>query len=501
MISVCMATYNGERFIREQIESILIQLTDVDELVISDDSSTDSTLKIIDSFNDKRIKKITQNTFHNPIYNFECALKNAQGDIIILADQDDIWVDNKVNEIKLYLGKYKYDLVVTDCSIIDENNNVLVPSIFEKLKSGPGLIKNLFKNSYLGCCMAFKKSILSKALPFPKHIPMHDIWLGFVAELFFKPYFIKKQLTLYRRHAKNESTTSRLISNNVIFKKVFIRFNLLKRIPLLIMRKYTKKNRYEASYFMHPPKISIITVCYNSEKTLQETIDSVITQSYNNIEYIIVDGASTDKTKQIIEENKAKINIFISEPDKGIYDAMNKGIKIASGDIIGILNSDDIFYDNKVIENVITCFINNNIDAVYGNIVYFKKNNYNQIVRYWKTKKMSKYYFENGNIPPHPSLFVKKIIYNEIGVYQAQFKTAADYEFMLRVFKIHQYKPYFLNQTLVKMRMGGTSTKNLKNIIIGNKEIYKAWKMNKLKVPSQLYIMRLIKKIKQLMCK
>lgn len=248
-------------------------------------------------------------------------------------------------------------------------------------------------------------------------------------------------------------------------------------------------------------KVSIITVCYNSEKTLQDTIDSVTEQAYENIEYIIIDGNSTDNTKQILEKNKNKIDVIVSEPDKGIYDAMNKGIKNASGNIIGILNSDDIFYDNQVIKNVINCFSNDSIDAVYGNIIYFKTNNYNKIVRRWKSKKYFPRFFENGNVPPHPSLFVKKKVYDEIGMYYPNFKISSDYEFMLRAFKIHKYNPYFLNQILVKMRIGGASTKNIKNILIGNKEIYQAWKMNNLRVPRQLYIMRFMKKIRQMKIK
>jgi glycosyltransferase involved in cell wall biosynthesis len=246
-------------------------------------------------------------------------------------------------------------------------------------------------------------------------------------------------------------------------------------------------------------KISIITVCFNSERTIEDTIRSVISQDYPLIEYIIVDGDSKDKTLEILAKNRANISRQISEPDKGIYDAMTKGIFMATGDIIGILNSDDIFASNTILSDIIKVFVTNpEIDAVYGNITYFKDEFPDKITRTWITKPYYSKFFDNGEVPPHPSLFVKKSVYDAIGAYFPDFKITADYEFMLRAFKVCAYKPYYLNKFIVSMRMGGESTKNLKNILIGNKEIIRAWKMNNLKPPIYFWFLRSIKKVLQL---
>ena len=181
MISVCIATYNGGKYIKEQIDSILLQLGRKDEIIISDDSSTDDTLSIIKSYNDPRIKIFFNKSTHSPIFNFENAIRNAKGSYIFLADQDDIWLPNKINNTVDLLKQY--DLVVSDCKVVDQNLNVLEESFFYKRNSGTGFCKNLFKNTYLGCCMAFRKEILCYILPFPKRIAMHDIWIGLSVEL------------------------------------------------------------------------------------------------------------------------------------------------------------------------------------------------------------------------------------------------------------------------------------------------------------------------------
>ena len=173
MISVCMPTYNGEKFILQQLRSILSQLQQNDEIIISDDSSTDNTINIIKSFNDKRIVIWENNHFYSPVFNVENALKHAKGDYIFLSDQDDIWVDKKVEKMLKYLSDY--DLVISNASIIDSNENVITKSYFSWKNSGKGFWKNFYKNTYIGCNMAFNKKILELALPFPKKIAMHDI--------------------------------------------------------------------------------------------------------------------------------------------------------------------------------------------------------------------------------------------------------------------------------------------------------------------------------------
>ncbi|HTE01132.1 MAG TPA: glycosyltransferase family 2 protein [Mucilaginibacter sp.] len=245
-------------------------------------------------------------------------------------------------------------------------------------------------------------------------------------------------------------------------------------------------------------KISIITVCYNSEKTIETTIQSVISQDYPNIEYIIVDGKSKDGTMDIVNKYKENIAKSISEPDKGLYDAMNKGIDMATGSIIGILNSDDLFFSNSTISEIAAAFEGSRqVDAVYGNITFFKGDATEDRIRTWITKPYYPKFFDHGEVPPHPALFVKKSVYDVIGAYFASFKLASDYEFMLRAFKVHGYTPLHLDQIIVKMRMGGESTKSFKNTIIANKEVSASWKMNNIKPPAYFWMLRIGKKILQ----
>ncbi len=212
-ISVCIATYNGEKYIYQQLESILKQLKNNDEVIISDDSSTDRTPQIISDFKDDRIKIYPNNTFYSPIFNFENALNKASGDLIFLSDQDDIWEGNKVELISQLLQKY--DLVVSDCSIIDGEGKVTVDSFFKIRKSGKGLFKNLYKNTYLGCCMAFNQKILKKAMPFPKSLPMHDMWIGLVCDLYGKSFFCDAKLIKYRRHSGNATAAGKITESGL----------------------------------------------------------------------------------------------------------------------------------------------------------------------------------------------------------------------------------------------------------------------------------------------
>jgi glycosyltransferase involved in cell wall biosynthesis len=223
-VSVCMAVYNGERFIEEQMASILPQLSYSDELIISDNWSTDRTQELITQFKDCRIKLIRNVEFTNLISNFENALKNASGDILFLADCDDIWKPTKVEAMKSLLGAY--DLVVSDCEIIDAKGEVIADSFFASSHPHRGLIRNVIKNSYIGCCMAFKRRILELALPFPKNIPMHDVWIASLAELFGETHFCRERLMSYRRHGSNASTTGEK-SKYSIPEKIGLRVRLM----------------------------------------------------------------------------------------------------------------------------------------------------------------------------------------------------------------------------------------------------------------------------------
>ncbi len=233
-------------------------------------------------------------------------------------------------------------------------------------------------------------------------------------------------------------------------------------------------------------KISIITVCYNSENTLEDTIQSVKEQSFKNIEYIIVDGNSKDHTLDIIKKNKGIITKWISEPDKGLYDAMNKGIQMATGDIVGIINSDDLFCDDKAIDKVIKEFENNpELDGVYADLYYVDQNNTDRIVRKWVSGKQRK--FKYGWHPGHPTLYLKKEIYDKYGLFDLDFKLAADFEIMLRFIEKHKIKIHYLPEFLVKMRLGGTTNESWKNIYDQNLECIRAFKKNELEVNSILY--------------
>lgn len=227
-ISVCMATYNGEQFIRDQIASILTQLGDEDELVISDDGSTDYTLSIIREFQDDRIKLVLNNERKGIIGNFENSLRASRGDIVFLADQDDWWAPNKIPLMTDLL--VEYDLVVCDAELVDSNGNVVNDSFFAQNRSKMGLVNNFVKNSYLGCAMGFKRHILEVALPFPDRLPMHDWWLGLIAEIYGQTCFAPQKLIKHRLHDSNASPTGKVSGYNMATKIGFrlrIGFSLL----------------------------------------------------------------------------------------------------------------------------------------------------------------------------------------------------------------------------------------------------------------------------------
>jgi len=225
-------------------------------------------------------------------------------------------------------------------------------------------------------------------------------------------------------------------------------------------------------------KISIITAVYNNRDEIEIAINSVLSQTYKNIEYIIVDGGSTDGTVEIINRHIDKISRFISEPDKGIYDALNKGLSIASGDIIGLLHSDDIFASNMVIEKIAETFIQGNYDAVYGDLEYVSKTDTSKVIRYWKSSQFDAANFYEGWMPPHPTLFMKKKIYEEYGNFDTSYKIASDYDLMLRTLASGKIEAKYIPIVITRMRLGGTSNKNLKNIWRKSFEDWQALRRN-----------------------
>lgn len=225
------------------------------------------------------------------------------------------------------------------------------------------------------------------------------------------------------------------------------------------------------------PLVSIITVSYNSAATIRETIESVIAQSYKNIQYIIIDGNSKDNTCDIVNEYRDKISVFISEKDQGIYDAMNKGLARATGDYIGILNSDDLYKDNTVIENIVNLFITYNKKIVSSSIEIFKDQPSN-IIRKYSAVVWRKWMFRIGWQPPHPGFFVHKSVYEKTGNFDAEFKIGADFDFMLRCLLVHRFDLQKTNLISVSMRAGGESQKSLKNIIKTNREDHLSLRKN-----------------------
>lgn len=235
MISVCMATYNGGKYIKEQIDSILPQLGENDELVVSDDGSKDNTFSIIESYGDERIKLLYNHGKHGFVGNFENALKQCKGDFIFLSDQDDIWKENKVSVV---MGKLKdYSLVIHDAEIVDGEGNSKGYTYSSGMHHSSSFLMNLWKTRWLGCCMAFRREVLNYCLPFPNKIEGHDYWIGMMGMLKFRYLFMPDVLICYRRHGGNVSPSGEK-SPNSLFYKIFVkRWNLLKAIAISILFK------------------------------------------------------------------------------------------------------------------------------------------------------------------------------------------------------------------------------------------------------------------------
>ena len=246
-------------------------------------------------------------------------------------------------------------------------------------------------------------------------------------------------------------------------------------------------------------KISIVTVTYNSAVTLRDTMESVLAQTYKEIEYIVVDGASKDGTVNIIREYEPKFEgrmRWVSEKDRGLYDALNKGFRMAIGDVIGIINSDDLLAEPQAIEKVMNVFMQNkHADAVYADLFYVAQHDTSKIIRNWVSGKQRP--FRYGWHPAHPTFYVKREIYQKYGLFDLDFKLAADFELMLRLIERYHIKTVYLQEPLARMRLGGATSKNLKNIIKGNRECIQAFKKNELPVGILYPFYRLLPKLRQ----
>lgn len=244
-------------------------------------------------------------------------------------------------------------------------------------------------------------------------------------------------------------------------------------------------------------KISIITVTYNSAQTLEQTIQSVLSQTYQNVEYVVVDGKSTDGTLNVIEKYRHRISQFVSEKDNGLYDALNKGINLCTGDIIGILHADDFYTDKSVLADIAGAFERNYSEAVYADLYYVDRSNTDKLIRKWKSGKYKENSFLYGWMPPHPTFFVKRGVYERYGVFNTNFRTSADYELMLRFIHKNKIKTVYLEKFIVKMRMGGQSNASLNNRVKANHEDRKAWQVNGLKPYFFTLYLKPLRKIKQ----
>ena len=245
------------------------------------------------------------------------------------------------------------------------------------------------------------------------------------------------------------------------------------------------------------PKISIITVCYNSAKTIEDTIQSVINQTYDNIEYIIIDGLSTDNTLEIVNKYQDKIFKVVSEKDAGLYDAINKGIGLATGEIIANINSDDFYIDNNVIADVVAKMEEDKSDTLYADLYYVDAVDTNKITRNWVSGEYKSGMFFKGWMPPHPTFFVRKSVYDSYGKFNLELKSAADYEIMLRFIHKHECSIAYLPRVVVKMRVGGVSNSSIKNRLKANREDKRAWEMNGIKPKPYTLIFKPLSKVLQ----
>jgi glycosyltransferase involved in cell wall biosynthesis len=246
---------------------------------------------------------------------------------------------------------------------------------------------------------------------------------------------------------------------------------------------------------MQDLKISLITVAFNAQNTIDCCINSVVRQKFNNIQYIVIDGGSTDNTTQIIDQYKNKIDLYVSEPDKGIYDAMNKGIALATGDIIGTLNADDFFADEDILNDVAIAFAEQKINILYGDLDYV--NSEGQIIRKWRSGKYKSGSFNWGWMPPHPTFYCRRKLFEELGNYSLNYGSAADYELMLRFIHSNKANVFHLNKVMVKMVIGGVSNKSLSNRVKAMRFDLRAMRNNDILLPVITLILKPLRKILQ----
>ena len=248
-------------------------------------------------------------------------------------------------------------------------------------------------------------------------------------------------------------------------------------------------------------KISIITATYNSSKNIRSAISSLGEQDFSNIEWIVIDGASKDNTVENIKKYYSQPLQILSEKDKGIYDALNKGISLATGDVIGFLHSDDLLASNDILKKIAEIFHQKDVDGVYGNLQYVTKEDTSNIIRHWKSQDFRPSLLKKGWMPAHPTLFLKKEVYEKHGLFNLEYKIAADYDLILKVFSDRSLKFHYLPEVITKMRVGGASNRSIKNILQKSSEDFKALKKNKIKNPAKVLALKNLRKLSQFISK
>ena len=244
-------------------------------------------------------------------------------------------------------------------------------------------------------------------------------------------------------------------------------------------------------------KISVITVCYNAADTIAETLESVVAQRYLDVEHIVIDGASTDSTLKIIEPYAARLSAVFSEPDRGVYDAMNKGLARATGEVVGFLNADDVYMHPEVLARIAATMADPEIDACYADLVYVDRVQTNRVVRHWTSRDYTPGLFEKGWMPAHPTFFVRKSVYEKFGGFNLRYRLQADFELALRFIGVHGIQTRYVPEIWVRMRMGGMSNNSIRNMIRGNMEAYSACRANSLKVPPWFILTKVLSRVPQ----
>jgi glycosyltransferase involved in cell wall biosynthesis len=244
-------------------------------------------------------------------------------------------------------------------------------------------------------------------------------------------------------------------------------------------------------------KVSIITVCFNSAATIDDTIQSVRGQKYEDIEHIVVDGGSTDGTQEIVGRHNGRIKKFISEPDRGIYDAMNKGLALVTGEIVAFLNADDVYASPTVIDDIVNAIGTDPADAIYGDLVYVRRQDSQRILRYWRAGEYRPRAFAVGWVPPHPTFFCRTSVYRELGGFDPTYRIAGDFELMLRFIEKNHIHVRYIPKPFVRMRAGGRAN-TVRGMIQGNREILHAFRSNGLEVSCRFFCSKLVRRTRQL---